>query len=148
MRFQANPDSTILPQNDIELLCEARGSLTTACRTILRSEIKVNSVHRVFRANFFAIVHRGFKKKFGSREQGVTATAPKTPLWIRTCPLVISLKKSGIQFEFQQKQTKNKEIRAKNHKPHHLSQHYSEVWSPQNEYQQSQRFMTNKGGHP
>jgi hypothetical protein len=27
MRFQANPDGTILPQNDIELLCEAHGSL-------------------------------------------------------------------------------------------------------------------------
>jgi hypothetical protein len=30
MRFQANPDGTILAQNDIELLCEARGGLT-AC---------------------------------------------------------------------------------------------------------------------
>jgi hypothetical protein len=27
MRFQANPDGTILPQNYIELLCEARGKL-------------------------------------------------------------------------------------------------------------------------
>jgi hypothetical protein len=42
MRIQANPDGTILSQNYIELLCEARGSLT-ACRIILRSEIKVNS---------------------------------------------------------------------------------------------------------
>jgi hypothetical protein len=56
-RFQANPDGTILAQNDIELLCEARASLTT-CRIILRSEIEVNSVHRIFRANFFAMVHK------------------------------------------------------------------------------------------
>jgi hypothetical protein len=44
MRFQANPDGTILAQNDIELLFEARRSLT-ACWIILRSEIKVNSVY-------------------------------------------------------------------------------------------------------
>jgi hypothetical protein len=44
MRFQANPDGTILAQNDIELLCEARESLA-ACWIILRSVIKVNSVH-------------------------------------------------------------------------------------------------------
>jgi hypothetical protein len=62
MRFQANPDGTILPQNDIELLCEACGSLT-ACWTILRSEIKVNSIHRVFRVNFFAIVHKFVERK-------------------------------------------------------------------------------------
>jgi hypothetical protein len=27
MRFQTNPDGTNLAQNDIELLCEARGSV-------------------------------------------------------------------------------------------------------------------------
>jgi hypothetical protein len=31
MRFQVNPDGTILAQNDIELLCEARGGLVTVC---------------------------------------------------------------------------------------------------------------------
>jgi hypothetical protein len=46
-------------QNDIELLCEARGSLT--------NEIKVNSVHRIFRTNCFAIV-RLLEKKFVGRE--------------------------------------------------------------------------------
>jgi hypothetical protein len=51
MRFQANPGGTILAKNDIELLCEARGSLI-ACWIILRLEIKVNNVHRIFRANF------------------------------------------------------------------------------------------------
>jgi hypothetical protein len=45
MRFQANPDGTILPQNDIEL-CEARGGLL-ACWTILRSDIKVNNVQSI-----------------------------------------------------------------------------------------------------
>jgi hypothetical protein len=35
MRIQANPYSTILAQNDIKLLCEARGGLT-ACWIILR----------------------------------------------------------------------------------------------------------------
>jgi hypothetical protein len=61
MRFQANPDGTILPQNEL-LSCEPRGSLT-ACWTILRSEIKVNSVHRVLRANFVAIVHKFVENK-------------------------------------------------------------------------------------
>jgi hypothetical protein len=54
MRFQANPDGTILAQNDIELLCEARGSLT-ACWIILRSEIKVNSVHIEYSERFFLL---------------------------------------------------------------------------------------------
>jgi hypothetical protein len=76
MRFQANPDGTILPQNDIELR-EARGSLT-ACWTILRSEIKVNSVHRVFQANFFAIVHKFVEKKKFGQEENLVVTTPKT----------------------------------------------------------------------
>jgi hypothetical protein len=57
MRFQANPDGTILARNDIELLCEACGGLT-ACCIIMRSEIKVNGIHRIIRAVFFAIVHK------------------------------------------------------------------------------------------
>jgi hypothetical protein len=66
MRFQANPDCTILPQNYIELLYVRH---VEVCWTILRSEIKVNNVHKVFRANFFAIVHKFVEKKFGGWEQ-------------------------------------------------------------------------------
>jgi hypothetical protein len=69
MRFQANPDGTILAQNDIELLYEARESLTV-CWIILRSEIKVNSVHRIFRANAFAIVHKFVEKTILVAESG------------------------------------------------------------------------------
>jgi hypothetical protein len=69
MRFQANPDGTILAQNDIGLLCEARGGLT-ACGTILRSEIKVNSVHRILRAIFLGIVHTFVGKQMLVVESG------------------------------------------------------------------------------
>jgi hypothetical protein len=89
MQFQANPDGRILSQNDIEL-CEASGSLT-ACWTILRSEIKVNSIHRVglFRANYFSIVHKFVEKKISGREQGGGVTTPKNPL-LDPCLLTIS----------------------------------------------------------
>jgi hypothetical protein len=63
MRFQANPDGTILAQNYIVMLCEARGGLTVCC-IILRSEIKVNSVHRILRAIFFLVqpvIHQKLK---------------------------------------------------------------------------------------
>jgi hypothetical protein len=76
MRFQANPYGTILPQNDIELLCEVRGSLT-ACWSILRSEIKVNSVlHRVLRAIFCYSSQVCWKKCWWSRARGVTLPKP------------------------------------------------------------------------
>jgi hypothetical protein len=66
---------TILPQNDIELFCEPRG-------TILRSEILISdlkivqviaSIEYIFRANFFATVHKFWKKIWWS-----------TP-WIHAC---------------------------------------------------------------
>jgi hypothetical protein len=52
MRIQANPDGTILAQNYIELLWEARGGFT-ACWIILRSEIKVNIASTEYSEWFF-----------------------------------------------------------------------------------------------
>jgi hypothetical protein len=76
MRFLANLDGTILPQSDIELLCEARGSLTASVLNYF--EIRDYSVHRVFRANLFAIVHKFVENKFGGRKQG-GSRLPKDP---------------------------------------------------------------------
>jgi hypothetical protein len=75
LRFQANPGGTILAQNYIELLCESVG--LTACWIILRSEIKVNSVHRIFRANFLVIVHKFVEQKMLVVESRGGSRAPR-----------------------------------------------------------------------
>jgi hypothetical protein len=53
----------ILAQNDIELLCDARGSLTAHCSIILRSEIKAIIFYTLFSELFFKEVSRGRKEK-------------------------------------------------------------------------------------
>ena len=71
-----------------------------------KHQIKVHSVHRIFRAIFFvcffAIVKKFVEKKIGGQEQGgVTTPPPPPPGSAPATPLQVGEAVFGFEFEFE-----------------------------------------------
>jgi hypothetical protein len=90
MRFQANPNGTILAKCKMILSCYVRHEEVWQLAELFWD--RRLSVHRIFRVNFFAIVHKFVGEKKMVESRGVRIPWTLTPQ-IRTCYVLSSFQR-------------------------------------------------------